>query len=122
MRAAAFVLALLAALPASAGAQEVGAIAIVEHGIYIAEVKATTRLPSGVEHDDLANICHVSTTTTVPAISGLHFGMRFRIDGPLAGQRVELRKVVVYPAAMTPPGAARPITTFEAVEVPPLEP
>ena len=113
IRAAALGLALLAGAVASAAAQEAGEIQIVEHGIYTAEVESTVREPSGIGRNIVTNICHIATTTTVPAKYGIHFGLRYRIVGPPMGELVDLKKVVVFPQPLKPPTAPRPVTTYE---------
>lgn len=70
-------------------------------------------MPSGVGLNTVTNICHVATTTTVPAILGLHFGFRFRVQGQPEGRVVTLRKDVTYPASVKPPGALQQITGYE---------
>jgi hypothetical protein len=112
MRSAVLALTLVVAALASASAQQVS-IAIIEHGIYTADITSTERLPNGLGLNTLVNICHVATTTTVPAIQGLHFGFRFRIEGQVEGRPVSLRQVVTYPTSVKPSGGLRPITGYE---------
>jgi hypothetical protein len=112
MWAAPLALAIVVSSFASASAQQTS-ITIIEHGIYTAEITATERLPNGVGLNTVTNICHVATTTTVPALQGLHFGFRFRIEGQAEGRAVTLKKVVTYPASVRPPGGFTPITGYE---------
>lgn len=97
-----------------ANAQEVTGIAVVERGLYTLEVTKTERTPSGVEQGTVANICRVADTATVPAVRGTQFGLRYRVDGPVPGETVLVRKVVHFPNAVTPPGAPRAISTYES--------
>jgi hypothetical protein len=112
MQVPALAAALVAAALASASAQSVS-IAIIEHGIYTADVTATEPLPNGVGLNRVTNLCHVATTTTVPALPGLHFGLRFRLEGQAEGHIVALRQLVTYPNSVQPAGGARPITGYE---------
>ena len=112
MKLATLALAIVAAIveAVSAQAQNVRGIQIVEHGIYTAGIERQERGPDGLWRNVLGNICHVSTTTNVPAKLGLHFGFRYRLIGLPEGQVVELRKITLFPVAMMPPGATQPIT------------
>lgn len=113
MRTAALVLAFLVWATTPAGAGDALSVEIVEHGIYTAEVASTVRDSNGIQRNVLANICHVATTKTVPAKYGLHFGFRYRVTGPDAGQVLDLKKAVQFPASMMPPGPAKPMTMYE---------
>ena len=113
IRAAALALAILACAAASAKAQEAAEIEIVEHGLYTADVESTVREPTGIGRNIVANICHIATTKTVPMKYGMHFGLRYKLVGSAKGEIVDLRKVVVFPTAMKPPGGPRPVTTYE---------
>jgi hypothetical protein len=79
-------------------AAEPVSIKIVEYGIYTAE---TTKPSSGVNETmkgaQVANVCHVMTTTIVPARDKLRFGFRFRVDGPLVPATVGIRQTVRFP-------------------------
>src|SRR5258708_6868715 len=108
-------LATVAYLPGSVRAQEVRSIEIIEHGIYTAEITRTERASDGLLRNVLASICHVATTTTVPAKLGLHFGFRYHLSGAPEGQIVDIRKVSLYPTGLMPPGATRPVTISEDV-------
>jgi hypothetical protein len=112
MQSSALALAFVAATIAGASAQQ-ASVTIVEHGIYTADVTSTERLPNGVGLNTVTNICHVATTTTVPAIPGLHFGFRYRIEGQPQGRVITLRKDVTYPASVKPPGALRQIAGYD---------
>lgn len=88
----------------AAQAQEVTSVDIVEHGLYTSEVDRTEQQPNGMGHSFLKNICHIGTTDKVPLRMGVQFGFRYRANGPREGQVVDLRKVTVFPAPLTPPG------------------
>lgn len=110
--------ALLAFAPALAPAQTLAQaedvrIEIFEHGLYTADVERHVIDPNGVGRNELANICHVATTTTVPTIYSLHFGFRFRIEGDRRGEMVSLRKVVIFPTTLRPTEGPRPLATYE---------
>jgi hypothetical protein len=98
----ALVLASLVALAQPAAARDVS-VTIVEHGLYTAEVVGQQRDPSGVVTDLLANLCHVATTETVPMRPRIHFGFRYRVDGPDTGSQVGLTLAVTFPEAVHPP-------------------
>jgi Domain of unknown function (DUF3859) len=99
-----FALSIVASLVACATAGFASSIKIVEYGIYTAEVKVPatganeTRKSAG-----LVNICHVMTTSIVPARDDLQFGFRFRVYGPAPGSPVMLKKVVTWPDHGKPP-------------------
>jgi hypothetical protein len=99
-----FVLSIVASLVAYATAGFASNIKIVEYGIYTAEVRipATganeTRKSAG-----LANICHVMTTSIVPARDQLQFGFRYRVYGPAPGSLVMIKRVVTWPDQRKPP-------------------
>lgn len=113
MQAAALALAFSACVSLPAQAQEAAEVEIVEHGIYTAEIESTVREPTGVGRNVVGNICHVATTKTIPMRYGIHFGIRYKAIGPAKGEVVDLKKVVVFPTAMRPPGAPRPLSTYE---------
>jgi len=102
LRLLAFVLALLAGTIAQAHAQ-VG-IEIVQHGLFRSDIIGKQPDTSGIVHNVVDNICHVATTQTVPMKVGVHFGLRYRVTGPVAGERILLRKVIRYPVVVTPTG------------------
>jgi hypothetical protein len=91
-----------------AAAREVS-VTIIEHGLYTAEVVGQQSDSSGVVTDLLANLCHVATTSTVPMRSRVHFGFRYRLDGPDAGTPVDLTLAVTFPDAVHPPAALGPM-------------
>ncbi len=94
-----------------ARAQAVSSIDIVEYGLYVADVENTEVLPNGLAANTLSSLCHVATTYNVPAKMGMHFGFRFRTNGPNNGI-VGPRKIIVFPADMRPPGSP-PLKTAE---------
>lgn len=102
----------LAGAPARAADPDVS-IAIFEHGIYTADIERHIVEPNGIGRNELVNICHVTTTTTIPTIFKLHFGFRFRIVGDTPGLPVTLHKVVVFPTAMQPTGGPGPVTSYQ---------
>ncbi len=95
-------LALLVALAQPAAAREVS-VTIVEHGLYTAEVVGQQRDSSGIVTDLLDKLCHVETTTIVPMRPNVQFGFRHRIDGPVAGEPVDLTFTVTFPESVHPP-------------------
>jgi hypothetical protein len=53
---------------------------------------------------------HVETTTTIPAELGVKFGIRYRVIGDPDGQRVTIRKSLLYPLpGVKAPNAPRPL-------------
>ncbi|MFI5031240.1 MAG: DUF3859 domain-containing protein [Reyranellales bacterium] len=100
----ALLLASLIVLAQPAAAREVS-VTILEHGLYTAEVVGQQRDTSGVVTDLLANLCHVATTETVPMRPRVHFGFRYRVEGPDSGTPVDLTLAVTFPEAVRPPSA-----------------
>ena len=78
-------------------------VTIVEHGLYTAEVVGQQREASGVVTDLLANLCHVATTDTVPMRRHVHFGFRYRVEGPDTGATADLTLAVTFPGTVHPP-------------------
>lgn len=101
----AFVLVLWAG---TAAAQDAVGVEILQYGIFRADIVGKQRAFGGTQHNVVDNICHLATTGEVPLRIGLHFGMRYRVTGPVRGERVLLKKVMRYPAIMTPPAPDRP--------------
>ena len=99
----------------AAVAQQVTGIAIVEYGIYTAKVDTP---PSGANEQmksaRISKICHVQTTSVIPAIDDLHFGFRFRIDGPVRAETVDVTKLVRWSDHMQPAGAPLAYTSNAA--------
>jgi hypothetical protein len=84
-------------------------VTVLEYGLYTAEVVGQQREASGVVTDLLANLCHVATTSTVPMRPRIHFGFRYRIDGPRSGTPVDLTLAVTFPDAVHPPAGLGPL-------------
>jgi hypothetical protein len=102
---------LCAASPAAAG--EVSGVEIVEYGLYTADVTGQLRDPNGIVSNVVENLCHIETTSTVPMRRALHFGFRYRVDGPVAGDTVELTLAVRFPSPVQPTPAIQPLTRHE---------
>jgi hypothetical protein len=129
-RAPAIVLVLLAGMAAARDgiAQERDGVAherdlvgveILQYGIFRADIVGKQRDVSGVEHNVVGNICHLATTQEVPLTIGIHFGMRYKVTGPVAGQRIVVTKIVRFPAILTPPSPGRPASqVLNVVELP----
>lgn len=113
MRAAALVLTGLLGCAATAAAGEASGIEIVEYGLYTADVTGQLRDSNGVISNVVENLCHVETTTSVPMREAIHFGFRYRVDGPVPGDAVELTMTVRFPSAVRPAGAVKPLTRHE---------
>jgi hypothetical protein len=114
-----FALAFLMPIVSSAKAQQVTSIDIVEYGLYTADRVKAQRAASGVLQATIGNIRHAATTTTVPAQIGVRFGFRYRVNGLPAGQKVQLRKVTVYPAGgARPPNSTQPLQKNETALAP----
>jgi len=109
MRAAALVLATGLAFAAPAAAGEASAVEIVEYGLYTADVTGQLRDANGIVSNVVENLCHIATTTTVPMRQALHFGFRYRVDGPVPGETVPLTLAVRFPAAVRPTPSAEPL-------------
>jgi hypothetical protein len=112
----AFALVLLAG---TAEARESVGVEILQYGLFRADIVARQRGDGGISHNVVDNICHLATTQTVPMKVGVHFGIRYKVTGPVTGELVLLRKVLRYPAVMTPPSPARPASVLSNfVELP----
>jgi hypothetical protein len=62
----------------------------------------------------VSNIRHAVTTTTVPAQIGVHFGFRYRVNGNPPGEKVEIKKVTIFPpAGLKSPKSAQPLQRNE---------
>jgi hypothetical protein len=90
-------------------------VEIVAYGIFRADIVEKKPDAAGVVHNVVANICQIATTRTVPARRGLHFGLRYRVTGPVTGARVVLGKRVVYPTTMTPPPPELPLSMVSSL-------
>jgi hypothetical protein len=103
----ALILVAVAARPVQAS-DAVG-VEILQYGLFRSDIVGK-QVDSGgsAMHNVVDNICHLATTRTVPMKIGMHFGVRYKVTGPVARERVLLRKVIRYPAVMAPPSPARP--------------
>jgi hypothetical protein len=110
--AAFFGLLLLLAMPARA--QQIDSIEIVDYGIYSAHTQQQWRGPDGLLRNNWVDICHVATTTKVPARLQLILGLRYRIKGEQEGEFAELQVITIFPSPIKPPGNAQPIGRFES--------
>jgi hypothetical protein len=115
MKLAALAFAVTIGIVTQASAQFVRGVDVVEQGIYTADIERRVRGSDGLFRNVLNNICHVVDTMMLPARLGLHFGFRYRLNGSADGQIVDVRKVTLFPTALQPPGATRPITSAEQV-------
>lgn len=106
---------LLVLVAGTAQAGEQVEVEIVAFGIFRADIAEKKQDAAGVTHNVVENICHIATTRTVPARIGLHFGLRYKVTGPVTGARVLLRKAIVYPKVMTPPAPERPAAGVTAL-------
>jgi len=101
----------------TANAREPIGVEIVQYGLFRSDIVGKQPDAGGVIHNVVGNICHVATTDIVPMRIGVHFGLRYRVTGPVAGERVRLRRVIRYPAVMTPPGGRPASLVSNAVEL-----
>jgi hypothetical protein len=113
MRAAALALTVALGLAAPADAGEVSGVEIIEYGLYTADVTGQLRDSSGIISNVIENLCHIATTTTVPMRQALHFGFRYRVDGPVPGDPAQLTLAVRFPGAVQPTPAGQPLTRHE---------
>ena len=113
MRAAALVLTAVLGTAAPATAGEVSGVEIVEFGLYTADVTGQLRDSNGIISNVIENLCHIATTTTVPMRGALHFGFRYRVDGPVPGDTVPLTLAVRFPATVQPNPSVQPLTVHE---------
>jgi hypothetical protein len=107
-------LALLTTCPALAEVQ-LQSIEIVRHGIYTAELQSSTRDSEGVKQNTSTNFRHAATTTTIPAQSGVRFGIEFRVIGGPRDKSLSLKKVVIFPpSGLHSPAVSQPIHRNES--------
>lgn len=93
-----------------AQAQQITSIAIVDYGIYTADVTDSHRDAQGLLQNTSTNIRHAATTRTIRAEKGLRFGFRFRLGGTPQGREVTLKKITIYPpGGVKPPTATAPL-------------
>ena len=112
LHASAAIFALLACVTAATTADPLQAT-IVERGIYKLETGERSRQASGVMTTQVSNICHVVSTTRIPARLNLWFGFRFRVDGAQPGEVVPLRLVTHFPKMVKPPRAPKAMISYE---------
>lgn len=93
----------LALLAGPSRAAETVGVEILQYGLFRADIVGKQPDAGGVVHNVVDNICHIATTRDVPMKIGVHFGVRYKVTGPVAGERVLLKKVLRYPAVLTPP-------------------
>jgi hypothetical protein len=93
----------LALLAGPSRAAETVGVEILQYGLFRSDIVGKQPDPVGVVHNVVDNICHIATTRDVPMKIGVHFGVRYKVTGPVAGERVLLGKVIRYPAVLTPP-------------------
>lgn len=112
---------LFLAVGTPAWAQKVERIEIVEYGIYTADKLKSQRDPNGQLHSTIGNLHHAETTTTIPAELGIKFGVKYRVIGEPDGQRVTIRKLIVYPpTGIKPPNALQPLLSSDGQTNPPI--
>jgi hypothetical protein len=100
----------LVLLAGAAQAREPVGVEVFQYGIFRADIVGRQRDVGGLAHNVVDNICHIATTLTVPMRIGLHFGVRYKVTGPVDGERVLLTKVMRFPTLMTPPAPAQPMS------------
>ena len=109
----------LVLLTGTAQARDQVGVEIVQYGLFRSEIVGKQRDTAGITHNVVDKICHIATTNLVPMRLGLQFGLRYRVTGPVSGQRVLLKKIVRYPAVMTPPPPERARSmVMDLVELP----
>lgn len=113
MRRGALALCGVLAFAAPVAAGEVTSVEIVEYGLYTADVTGQLRDANGVISNTVENLCHIATTTTVPMRAGLHFGFRYRVDGPVPGDTAQVRLAIRFPSTVRPNPSVAPLTEHE---------
>ena len=99
----------------SAEARNPVGVEIVQYGLFRSEIVDRQPDPTGVMHNVVDKVCHIATTDTVPMKIGVHFGPRYKVTGPVAGEPVVLKKIIRYPAVMTLPPPARPSSVVSSL-------
>jgi len=99
----------------SAEAREPVGVEIVQYGLFRSEIIDRRPDSTGVMHNVVDKVCHIATTDTVPMKIGVHFGLRYKVTGPVAGEPVVLKKIIRYPAVMTLPQPARPSSVVSSL-------
>jgi hypothetical protein len=108
-----FTAALMLLVAGAAEAQQVHGIDIVEHGIYVADIERVEKLPNGMQHNIVKNLCHIGTTNRIATRLGNHFGLRYRVNGEPKGATVEIRRITVFPSEIKVTGIAKPLRQTE---------
>ncbi len=109
------VLALTAA--SHAHAQQVERIEIVEWGLFRHDVQAQLDAPESPSGSRklVDNVRLQQATTTVPALVGMKFGIRFKVVGSPAGARVALKVVFRFPSqGLTNPAKGKTYSVYES--------
>jgi hypothetical protein len=89
-------------------------IEVLDFGVYAANRGDCPRDERGIQRCEIAEIQHVTTTTTIPAELGLLFGVRYRVVGAPVGATAQLRRVWTPPApGLRSPTIAEPIDRIE---------
>jgi len=81
----------------TAEARERAGVEIVQYGLFRSEIVDRQPDPTGVMHNVVDKVCHIATTQTVPMKIGVHFGVRYKVTGLVAGERVVLKMLIHYP-------------------------
>jgi hypothetical protein len=98
-------LAAVLAIVAGATACPAATIEIVQYGVYTSEqVEPPTGDFETMRSARVTRICHVMTTSTVPAGGG-EFGFRYRVSGSPIGRPVDITHVLTYPDFRKPRGS-----------------
>jgi hypothetical protein len=107
---------LFLAIGTPAWAQKIERIEIVEYGIYTADKLKSQRDPNGQLHSTIGNVRRAETTTTIPAELGVKFGIKYRVIGEPDGQKIAIRKLIVYPpSGVKPPNSPQPLPRSEVM-------
>jgi hypothetical protein len=92
----------------------VTSIEVTEYGLYTLNITGTQREATGVSRNTVGDIRHAATTRTVPAQIGVRFGFRYRVNGNPQGQKVELKRITIFPApGLKTPNSAQPLQKTE---------
>ncbi len=82
----------------------------MEYGVYRADLEiADQKTGNGSQWATASNICHVSTTSVIPARPDVQFGFRFRLDGREPGTVIELQETLEIPPPTLPTREPYPI-------------
>jgi len=78
----------LALLAGPSRAAETVGVEILQYGLFRSDIVGKQADVGGITHNVVDNICHIATTRDVPMKIGVHFGVRYKVTGPVAGERV----------------------------------